>query len=63
MALNRVGFPCIYAPREPPQHPDFRFEWRNDLSIARGGRNLRCIFVASRHRLDNPQLVPLLEAG
>ena len=63
MALNRVGFPFIYAPREPPHHPDFRFAWRNDFSIAHDGHNLRCIFVASRHRLNNPQLVTLLEAG
>ncbi len=62
MTLNRVGFPFVYAPRQPPDHPDFRFEWRNDLSISRGVDNLRCIFVASRTRLDSPALVTLLDA-
>jgi SAM-dependent methyltransferase len=61
MALNRVGFPFVYAPREPPDHPDFRFDWRNDLSISRGVNNLRCVFVASRKRLENPSLVGLLD--
>jgi SAM-dependent methyltransferase len=62
MALNRVGFPFVYAPREPPDHPDFRFEWRNDLSISRGVNNLRCIFVASRARLNQSSLIGLLDA-
>jgi SAM-dependent methyltransferase len=62
MALNRVGFRFVYGAREPPDHPDFRFEWRDDLSISRGENNIRCIFVASRRRLDNARLAPLLEA-
>ena len=48
MALNRVGFRNVYAARVPPDHPDFRFRWRDDLSISRGPANLRCVFVASR---------------
>jgi SAM-dependent methyltransferase len=63
MALNRVGFPFVYGAREPPDHPDFRFQWRNDLSISRGTNNLRCVFVASRRAIDNPRLVPLLGAS
>jgi SAM-dependent methyltransferase len=60
MALNRVGFPHVYAPREPPDHPEFLFEWRNDLASVRDGRNLRCVFVASRSELAAESLVPLL---
>ncbi len=62
MALNRIGFPHVYAPRDPPEHPEFRFEWRNDLAHTRDGRNLRCVFVASRRELDADTLVPLLSA-
>jgi len=60
MALNRVGFPHVYAPREPPDHPEFRFAWRNDLASVRDGQNLRCVFVASRTELAPGSLVPLL---
>jgi SAM-dependent methyltransferase len=61
MALDRIGFPNVYAPRTPPDHPDFRFEWRNDLSISRGPHNIRCIFVASRHEIASERLVPLVD--
>lgn len=60
LALNRVGFPHVYAPVTPPEHEDFRFEWKNNLDTARDGHNLRCIFVASRKELNNPALVSLL---
>ena len=60
MALNRIGFPHVYAPRDPPDHPEFRFEWQNDLAHTRDGRNLRCVFVASREPVDDPRLVSLL---
>lgn len=60
LALNRVGFPHVYAPVIPPEHEDFRFEWQNNLDTARDGHNLRCIFVASRTELKNPALVSLL---
>lgn len=63
MALDRIGFPHVYAPRTPPDHPDFRFEWRNDLSISRGPHNIRCIFVASRREISNPRLAPLVDAS
>jgi SAM-dependent methyltransferase len=62
MALNRAGFPNVYAPRSAPDHPDFRFVWRNDASYARDGRNMRCIFVASRREIESERLVPLLSA-
>lgn len=60
LALNRVGFPHVYAPVTAPEHEDFRFAWRNNLDTARDGHNLRCIFVASRSELKNPALVSLL---
>jgi hypothetical protein len=60
LALNRVGFPHVYAPVTPPEHEDFRFEWKNNLDCARDGHNLRCIFVASRKELKNPALLSLL---
>jgi SAM-dependent methyltransferase len=60
LALNRVGFPFVYAPVTPPEHEDFHFEWRNNLDCARDGHNLRCTFVASRTELKNPALISLL---
>lgn len=60
MALDRVGFRHVYSTRTRPDHPDFRFDWHDDLSIARGPDNLRSIFVASRNELANAALVPLL---
>ena len=63
MALVRVGFRYVYAPKSPPNHPDFRFEWRNDLQFSRDGHLLRCVFVASHQPLDNPELSLLLEGA
>ena len=62
VALNRVGFNCVYGATEPPAHRDFQFEWRDDLSIHRDGTPLRCVFVASREPLDLPSLTPLIES-
>lgn len=59
-ALNRAGFDHVYAPAEAPGHPDFQFEWRDDGSDWRDGHPIRCIFVASRRRIESPKLVPLL---
>lgn len=61
LALNRIGFPHVYAPSTPPEHEDFRFAWLNNMDCARDGHNLRCIFVASRMELKNPALVSLLK--
>jgi SAM-dependent methyltransferase len=60
LALNRIGIPHVYAAATPPDHDDFRFAWKNNLDCERDGHNLRCIFVASRHPIDAPTLVPLL---
>lgn len=60
LTLNRAGFAHVYAPAQPPEHADFRFEWRNGLECVRDGHPLRCVFVASRNELTNPNLVPLL---
>jgi len=59
LALRSAGFEYVYAPRTPPDHPDFLFTWKNDLSDSRDGHLLRCIFVASRHPLETPTLVSL----
>jgi SAM-dependent methyltransferase len=61
LGLNRAGFEHVYAPVAPPAHEDFRFEWTNDLACVRDGHPLRCVFVASRRELKNPQLVSLLK--
>jgi len=60
MALNRIGFPFVYATYDRPAHPDFQFDWRNDLAHQRDGANLRCMFVASRTKLHQPGLVELI---
>lgn len=61
MALDRAGFPYVYTPRVPPDHPDFRFEWRNNLEWKRDGNLLRCIFVASKRELPNISLAPVCD--
>ena len=61
LALSRAGFRYVYTPKSPPDHPDFQFEWRNNLEFARNGHLLRSIFVASREVLRNPMLTTLLE--
>ena len=62
MALNRVGFSCVYGAAAPPAHRDFQFDWRDDLSTNREGVPLRCVVVASRAPLDLPSLTPLIES-
>jgi FkbM family methyltransferase len=59
MALTRLGFPFVYAPVNPPNHPDFEFQWRGDLADSRDGHPLRCVFVASRSKLENSRLALL----
>jgi 2-polyprenyl-3-methyl-5-hydroxy-6-metoxy-1,4-benzoquinol methylase len=60
MALNRVGFPHVYAPLSRPAYQDFQFAWRDNLDHWRDGHPIRCVFVAARAELPHPQLVPLL---
>lgn len=60
-ALDRLGFPHVYGTTRPPMHPDFQFEWRNDLQTTRDGRSLRCVFIASRVQMASPHLVELVE--
>jgi SAM-dependent methyltransferase len=60
MALNRIGFEHVYESRRRPSHPDFNFEWRDSGETTRAGHLLRATFVASRHALDSPHLVPLI---
>lgn len=63
MMLKRVGFPFLYAPAAPPQHSDFQVEWQDNLAWERDGHLLRCVFVASRKHLANPNLIPLYKAA
>jgi 2-polyprenyl-3-methyl-5-hydroxy-6-metoxy-1,4-benzoquinol methylase len=62
LALNRVGFDYVYEAATPPAHPDFQFEWQDNLDTTRNGVPLRCMMVASRAPLELPSLVPLLES-
>ena len=61
LMLNRIGFPFVYAPKIPPLHQDFQFKWKGNIDVWRDGHPLRCIFVASRTKLQNPNMVNLLE--
>ena len=63
MALSRIGFPYVYAPVHPPDHPDFQFSWKNNLEWSREGHLLRCIFVASRTELSLPAVRLLAGVG
>ena len=60
MALDRLGFQHVYGTTDPPNHPDFLFEWRDTLDVTRAGCNLRCMFVASRAPIQNGRLVELI---
>jgi SAM-dependent methyltransferase len=60
VALNRVGFDHVYAAAHPPDHPDYRFSWVDNLDTARDGALLRGIFVASRTPRAEPGLASLL---
>lgn len=60
LTLNRLGFPYVYAPVQPPDHPDYRFDWKDNLDWQRDGHPLRCVFVAARSDLHNPRLQSLL---
>lgn len=59
LALNRIGFEHVYVPREPPDHPDYRFTQAGDLRTSRDGALLRGVFVASRAVLATPTLTSL----
>lgn len=56
LVLRRIGFTHIYIPKIVPNHQDFKFQWKNDLSWSREGHNLRCIFVAAKMELKSPNL-------
>ncbi|MDK9699926.1 MAG: class I SAM-dependent methyltransferase [bacterium] len=60
MALNRVGFAHVYGAALPPDHIDYKFEWKNDGAHNRDRHNLRCVFVAAQEPLALNTLVPLL---
>jgi SAM-dependent methyltransferase len=60
IALNRVGFDYVYAPTDPPDHPDYRFSWLDNMDTARDGALLRDVFVASRAPLQRRALTSLL---
>ncbi len=62
MALNRIGFPFVYAPRRVPDHEDFAFERRGNLDTGRDGHNLRCVFVGSKTPLSLDGLEPLIRS-
>jgi SAM-dependent methyltransferase len=56
MALDRMGMQHVYAPVEPPDHPDYQVEPLGDLAFEREGHLLRAVFVAAREPLDNDRL-------
>jgi len=60
MALSRLGFEFIYTGKTPPDHPDFRFEWKNDMAVRRDGCLLRWTLVASRVEIPNTTLISLV---
>jgi SAM-dependent methyltransferase len=60
VALNRVGFDHVYAATDPPNHPDYRFSWLDNLDTGRDGALLRGVFVASRTPRAQSGLTSLL---
>jgi SAM-dependent methyltransferase len=63
MVFDRIGMHNVYLAAEPPAHPDYQFDWKDDLATERDGHLLRAIFVASRAPVDNDRLVPLVKAS
>lgn len=59
LILRSVGFTNIYAPKTPPAHRDFQFRWNGMGATGKSGHSIRCIFVASREKLTNENLVSL----
>jgi SAM-dependent methyltransferase len=59
-ALNRVGFDHVYAATDPPDHPDYRFSWLDNMDTTRDGSLLRGVFVASRRPLEQQGVTSLL---
>lgn len=59
LALNRIGFPLVYAPLHPPGHPEFEVRWTNSLAWIQDGHVIRSVFLASRAPLDSPALMLL----
>jgi len=60
IALNRVGFDHVYAATDPPDHPDYRFSWLDNMDTSRDGALLRGVFIASRSPLNDGGLTSLL---
>jgi 2-polyprenyl-3-methyl-5-hydroxy-6-metoxy-1,4-benzoquinol methylase len=61
MALSRVGFPFVHAPRTPPDHPDFRIYWTNNGDWQRNGHPLRAVFVGARTEMAAGSMTPLVQ--
>ena len=61
MMLSRVGFHYVYTPTYPPQYPDFQVEWTDSLVWRKDDHPIRCVFVASKRRLENANLISLVE--
>lgn len=60
LTLNRLGFPHLYGAATAPDHPDFQFEWKNNVDAQRDGVDMRSIFVASRTPLELDTLIRLV---
>ena len=54
--LKSAGFQNVYVTSTLPDHPQFRYQLRNDGSYLRNGTLMRNIFVASRTPIDSPML-------
>jgi FkbM family methyltransferase len=61
MALTLAGFPFVYTAALPPKHPDFDVRWDDSQAWRQHGHLIRCIFVASRRELHNPNLIPMAD--
>jgi len=56
--LRWNGFEHLYAPRQLPDHPQFRYKYVSELTKFPPTSLTRDIFIVSRAPLDNPNLVP-----
>ena len=56
VALRAAGFDHLYRPAQLPDHRDFEYEVRGDVTHMRDGNPMRDIFVASRKPLASGAL-------
>lgn len=51
--LRMSGFNYIYEPQLLPNHPEFRYQRKNDITYLRNGKLMRGIYIAAHDAIEN----------